>query len=174
MLAGHTPGLLKLRMEPGVSPDKHAIWNLWHTLRLHMHRDNLQHMVLMPGDHVTAAGDVTAQDSVDTFGVIGQECLHSLKAGRPLHRSLAFSIIPHPPSGPQAWPHMIQVVGKPAGVTSVLKKIGHDRLPSQVRSPATLIFASPVSLLSPALVDDDTHLIGQGLSRPAPVPAFLP
>ena len=122
MLAGHTPGLLKLRMEPGVSPDKHAIWNLWHTLRLHMHRDNLQRMVLMPGNPFTEAIDVTAQDSVDTFGVIGQECLHSLKAGRPLHRSLAFSIIPHPPSGPQAWPHMIQVVGKPAGVTSVLKK----------------------------------------------------
>jgi|GEM_PF-4287639 len=58
---------------------------------------NLQDMLLMPGDQLAEPIDVPAQDSVDTFGVIGHECLRSRKTDVIPCVGVDFSIIPHPP-----------------------------------------------------------------------------
>jgi len=50
------------------------------TIRRHMALHNLQYLGLIPGDQFAEPIDVTTQDSVDTFGVIGHEYLHPCKA----------------------------------------------------------------------------------------------
>ena len=69
--------------KPCISPDEHVLRNLPHMIRRHMSLHNLAHMVLMPGDQFAEPIDITAQNLIDTFGIIGQECLRSCKADRP-------------------------------------------------------------------------------------------